>query len=238
MSLARTTITGNVATRDDGGGAVGQGFAQRGDDSPAATAWRGSVRPPGTALPDFRLANQDGEAVIEFYQDPTLTIGPGIIRAIMHRFMDGMAGVKIAVNVFQEEAETSDYALTGLVVQEYLDRSLVLREDPEEDLLDVRNPSSEQPSQADENQNMLRNSLSPIMGGMMIFYAFFTGASEFQQKVTFQRALEGEIARTIGSVDGVTSPQVQLVLPEDDLFADEATPATAAVMLGNSRRAE
>jgi flagellar M-ring protein FliF len=60
------------------------------------------------------------------------------------------------------------------------------------------------------------------------------GASEFQQKVTYQRALEGEIARTISSVDGVSSPQVQLVLPEDELFADEATPATAAVMLGNS----
>ncbi len=60
------------------------------------------------------------------------------------------------------------------------------------------------------------------------------GASDFQQKVTYQRALEGEIARTIGGVEGVTSPQVQLVLPEDDLFADEASPATAAVMLGNS----
>src|SRR5919108_5452136 len=60
------------------------------------------------------------------------------------------------------------------------------------------------------------------------------GASEFQQQVTYQRALEGEIARTIGQVQGVSNPQVQLVLPEDDLFADEATPATAAVMLGNS----
>jgi flagellar M-ring protein FliF len=60
------------------------------------------------------------------------------------------------------------------------------------------------------------------------------GASDFQQKVTYQRALEGEIARTIGSVEGVSSPQVQLVLPEDDLFASEASPATAAVMLGNS----
>src|ERR1044072_6657950 len=59
-------------------------------------------------------------------------------------------------------------------------------------------------------------------------------ASDFQQKVTYQRALEGEIARTIGTVQGVSNPQVQLVMPEDDLFADEATPATAAVMLGNS----
>jgi flagellar M-ring protein FliF len=59
------------------------------------------------------------------------------------------------------------------------------------------------------------------------------GASEMQQKVTFQRALEGEIAQTINGVSGVSGAQVQLVLPEDDLFADTETPATAAVMLGN-----
>jgi flagellar M-ring protein FliF len=70
--------------------------------------------------------------------------------------------------------------------------------------------------------------------GFELFDEQKLGASEFQQQVTYQRALEGEIARTIGTVDGVSSPQVQLVLPEDDLFADEATPATAAVMLGNS----
>jgi len=70
--------------------------------------------------------------------------------------------------------------------------------------------------------------------GFELFDEQKLGASEFQQQVTYQRALEGEIARTIAGVDGVTSPSVQLVLPEDDLFADEATPATAAVMLGNS----
>src|ERR1044072_6607059 len=70
--------------------------------------------------------------------------------------------------------------------------------------------------------------------GFELFDEQKLGASDFRQKVTYQRALECEIARTIGNVQGVSSPQVQLVLPEDDLFADEATPATAAVMLGNS----
>ena len=70
--------------------------------------------------------------------------------------------------------------------------------------------------------------------GFELFDEQKLGASEMQQQVTYQRALEGEIARTIGGVEGVTNPQVQLVLPEDELFADEATPATAAVMLGNS----
>src|SRR5918997_1344761 len=70
--------------------------------------------------------------------------------------------------------------------------------------------------------------------GFELFDEQKLGASEFQQQVTYQRALEGEIARTIGGVAGVSGPQVQLVLPEDDLFADEASPATAAVMLANS----
>jgi flagellar M-ring protein FliF len=60
------------------------------------------------------------------------------------------------------------------------------------------------------------------------------GASDYQQKVTYQRALEGEIGRTVEQVDGVSGAQVQLVLPEDSLFADEETPATAAVMLSGT----
>src|SRR6185436_1197727 len=59
------------------------------------------------------------------------------------------------------------------------------------------------------------------------------GASQFQQQAAYQRALEGEVARTLRTVEGVQSPTVRLVLPQDDLFQDEATAATAAVMLGN-----
>src|SRR5919202_1858249 len=60
------------------------------------------------------------------------------------------------------------------------------------------------------------------------------GASQFQLQVTQQRALEGEIARTVSGVAGVGSATVHLVLPQDDLFADTQTPATASVALANS----
>src|SRR3954467_9142645 len=60
------------------------------------------------------------------------------------------------------------------------------------------------------------------------------GASQFQQQVTYQRALEGKIARTLNGVEGVSGATVQIVMPQDDLFEDTATPATAAVMLSNS----
>jgi flagellar M-ring protein FliF len=60
------------------------------------------------------------------------------------------------------------------------------------------------------------------------------GSSQFQQQVTYQRALEGELANMINGVEGVTGANVQLVLPEDTLFADEKSPATASVMLQNT----
>lgn len=60
------------------------------------------------------------------------------------------------------------------------------------------------------------------------------GSSDFQQRVTYQRALEGEIANTIGQVDGVSGAEVQLTLPEDKLFESESSPATAAVLLGGT----
>jgi flagellar M-ring protein FliF len=59
------------------------------------------------------------------------------------------------------------------------------------------------------------------------------GTSNFQQQVNYQRALEGEIAKTVEQVDGVGGASVQLVLPdrEAQLFSDESSPATAAVLL-------
>src|SRR4029453_5902465 len=67
--------------------------------------------------------------------------------------------------------------------------------------------------------------------GFELFDKQKLGASDFQNKVTYQRALEGEIARTINGVQGVSGARVQLVLPEDELFADNKSPARAAVLL-------
>jgi flagellar M-ring protein FliF len=57
------------------------------------------------------------------------------------------------------------------------------------------------------------------------------GASDFQQQVTYQRALEGEIAGTIEQIQGVESAQVNLVLADDQLFQDDTQPARASVLL-------
>lgn len=56
-------------------------------------------------------------------------------------------------------------------------------------------------------------------------------ASEFRQRVDFQRALEGELQKTIASMDGVTNATVHLVIPKEDLFTEDQQKATASVLL-------
>src|SRR4051812_21562131 len=70
--------------------------------------------------------------------------------------------------------------------------------------------------------------------GMELFDKQKLGASDFQQQVTYQRALEGQLAQTIGQIDGVGGATVQLVLPQDQLFQDQQSQAKAAVLLSGS----
>jgi flagellar M-ring protein FliF len=57
------------------------------------------------------------------------------------------------------------------------------------------------------------------------------GQTQFQQNINRLRALEGELARTIASLDGVSSARVHLVLPEHQLFARETDQASASIVL-------
>jgi len=55
--------------------------------------------------------------------------------------------------------------------------------------------------------------------------------SEFDEQVNYQRALEGELEHTVGSLNDVESARVHLVLTHDSLFRDQDRPAKASVVL-------
>lgn len=55
--------------------------------------------------------------------------------------------------------------------------------------------------------------------------------SDFMQHVDYQRALEGELARTIASIDGVQGAVVHLALPQQTVFADASSKPTASVLV-------
>lgn len=57
------------------------------------------------------------------------------------------------------------------------------------------------------------------------------GASQFVEQINFQRAMEGELARSIESVSAVQAARVHLAIPKSSIFVSEQKTPTASVLL-------
>ncbi|MGK2951096.1 MAG: flagellar basal-body MS-ring/collar protein FliF [Thiobacillus sp.] len=57
------------------------------------------------------------------------------------------------------------------------------------------------------------------------------GSSQFIERVNFQRAMEGELARSIESVSSVQAARVHLAMPKESVFVSEQKAPTASVLL-------
>ncbi len=55
--------------------------------------------------------------------------------------------------------------------------------------------------------------------------------SEFKQQVDYQRAVEGELAKTIKAINGINAASVHLAIPTQDVFNDGSQKPTASVLL-------
>ena len=67
--------------------------------------------------------------------------------------------------------------------------------------------------------------------GFEIFDKSQMGTTDFVQKINYQRALQGELARTIDEIPEVIESRVHLVIPEESLFVEDQKEPTAAVVL-------
>ncbi len=67
--------------------------------------------------------------------------------------------------------------------------------------------------------------------GFELFDKMSWGQTEFDEKVTYQRALEGELERSIETLSDVESARVHLVMPTDSVFLDRQRGAKASVVL-------
>lgn len=68
-------------------------------------------------------------------------------------------------------------------------------------------------------------------GGYTLLDSMGVTSSEFQQSVTYKRAIEGELAKTISAMKGVKTAAVQLAIPEESVFVSEKENPTASVFL-------
>ncbi len=57
------------------------------------------------------------------------------------------------------------------------------------------------------------------------------GATEFVQKMNYQRALQGELARTIREFQEVEDARVMIAMPKDSVFIEETKPPSVSVLL-------
>lgn len=67
--------------------------------------------------------------------------------------------------------------------------------------------------------------------GFELFDDSKLGVTEFQNKVNYLQALQGELTRTIEQIEAIEKARVHIVLPEDSLYKKNEKPATASIML-------
>jgi ABC-2 type transport system permease protein len=120
-----------------------------------------------------QFSEMNGQAVIQLYKDPTLSLGPSIVQSVISQFMDSISGAKVAVDVVTKQTGSSDPAQIGQVVAQYV--AAIPADDQTTALLDLHAPAAKKPA-----ASTLSMVVSFIMGGMTIFYAFFTGTSTAQ----------------------------------------------------------
>lgn len=126
-----------------------------------------------------------GETHIVMVQDPTLTIGPGIIRDVITQIVDGVAGTKIAVAAVADQLAAQGRALTDgqlqSIVMEYGRWSMQLGQSLEQGALPsiaIRAPQGE--ASAAASSGFGAQLLAATMAGQLIFFAFYTGAHAAQ----------------------------------------------------------
>ncbi|MEO8152129.1 MAG: flagellar basal-body MS-ring/collar protein FliF [Rhizobacter sp.] len=69
----------------------------------------------------------------------------------------------------------------------------------------------------------------PPSVGLELFKEADFSSNDFSQRINYQRALQGELTRTIQTIAGVRSARVHVILPDAGLFKRAAAKASAAV---------
>lgn len=133
----------------------------------------------------------DATTEVELYQDPTLSIGPGIVSTLVDQFLTSFSGSKILLEVTGEQFTARELALApeqyAALISEY--SYAVGNLGGEVNMLRTENPGGE----VQQTSSGVTEILGMIMGGMMIFYAFFTGT--YASNTILKEEEEGTLQR-------------------------------------------
>lgn len=147
---------------------------------------------PKTFTEDYLAGRTD--TVITILQDPTLTIGPTVVRDMITSMLDGVAGGGVAYRVVNERVEANGKTLDPATTfferysNWYADFQRALFHSPEKAALVVTSPAV-----GGESGTSLRSLMGLVMAGQLIFFSFFTGA--YAMTSILQESEEGTLAR-------------------------------------------
>jgi len=114
----------------------------------------------------------------------------------------------------------------ALIVQ-YLDKKQIPYEIPEDGVIEVPKDIVQKVRLDVAAQGLPKSSKV----GFELFDQNSFGITDFEQKVKYLRALEGELGRTIESLEAVESATVNIAIPKESVFVEKQTPPTASVVI-------
>ncbi len=154
------------------------------------------IIPPG--FTNTLIGTGEKQVSIEFYKDPELSLGPQVTEAIVMSVVDGFSSSTLSmdtiIKVLAEHNVTLSQAEQMALVQSLTANAQSngqSESDSQGGSLTVIPPT--EPGKNSQKGSILQTIIRSIMGGMMIFYAFFTGTSAAQ--TILQEEERGTLAR-------------------------------------------
>ena len=149
---------------------------------------------PATFTKDYMAEKKD--TAIKIIQDPTLSIGPTVVRDMVTSLLDGVEGGGIAFNTLNERiaanGQTLDPAAIPMFFERYAnwyaDFQRAMFHSPEKAALVVTSPAS-----SGEQTSSTKGIFAMVIMGQLIFFSFFTGA--YAMMSILQESEEGTLAR-------------------------------------------
>jgi ABC-2 type transport system permease protein len=155
------------------------------------------IIPPG--FTETLIGMGDAQAAVEFYKDPELSLGPQVSEAVVMSVVDGFSSGTLSLETVNRVLAENGVTLS------------------QQDQLALVQSLTESGGQADagliiippadageaESGSLLQTIIRSIMGGMMIFYAFYTGTSAAQSILEEEEG--GTLARLFISPTSVST---------------------------------
>ncbi|MCE1252609.1 MAG: ABC transporter permease [Anaerolineae bacterium] len=140
---------------------------------------------------------------IKIIQDPTLSIGPAVVKNMVEMYLDGINGFRIMAELVSDGLQRSPRAISPTAIFDAVDDYKEWFEEYQDELfhgsdyLNVNLPSASEAGPGDNGKEEDGNNMNQVLGltlaGQMLFFSFYTGAYSMMSILRDQE--QGTLAR-------------------------------------------